>query len=242
MKNKIKFFIDFDGTIAKVDVVDAVLKRFAPKQWKAIEAEWLSGKIGSRACLGRQIDLVRVSQKKLAGFLDTIEIDPHFVAFLKTCLELGIEVSVVSDGFDFIIDRVLKKALAGKGRLLRNLPVHSNRFEWRSGVGPKAVFSKDPCEHGCATCKVRVIRKKSRAGQMKIFIGDGFSDRHAAHASDLCFAKKRLLDYCRDNQLPHIEYVQFDRICEWLSDYVKTVSAGSQKFSNKIGRNLSRVG
>jgi 2-hydroxy-3-keto-5-methylthiopentenyl-1-phosphate phosphatase len=32
----IRFFLDFDGTIAQNDVVDLILERFADKGWKKI--------------------------------------------------------------------------------------------------------------------------------------------------------------------------------------------------------------
>ena len=50
---RIKFFIDFDGTITLEDVVDRVLDRFASGEWKKVEREWVEGKIGSRECLSR---------------------------------------------------------------------------------------------------------------------------------------------------------------------------------------------
>ena len=50
---------DFDGTVTRTDAVDNILERFADPSWEAIEDEWLSGKIGSRECLGRQLALVK---------------------------------------------------------------------------------------------------------------------------------------------------------------------------------------
>ena len=58
-------FVDFDGTIAPVDTTDLLLERFADPAWHRIEEEWKAGRIGSRECLVRQIDLVRASPEEL---------------------------------------------------------------------------------------------------------------------------------------------------------------------------------
>ena len=57
----IKFFVDFDGTITKKDVVDMILERFADPSWKTVEKDWTEGKIGSRECLTKQLALVSAS-------------------------------------------------------------------------------------------------------------------------------------------------------------------------------------
>jgi 2-hydroxy-3-keto-5-methylthiopentenyl-1-phosphate phosphatase len=218
-----RFFIDFDGTISLVDVVDAVLERFALKEWKAIERQWTQGRIGSRACLAKQMDLVRASKKQLQTLVDSIRIDPHFAGFLRLTMELGMPVTVLSDGFDFIIRRVLKKALQKDPGLLKHLDIYCNRLRWDKHEGPKAVFSGRICAHGCATCKPALIKKLSVRTDEVIFIGDGFSDRFAAKVSDLCFAKHRLLDYCKKEEIPHLAYEHFGQIRRWLRQRTKGV-------------------
>ena len=71
-------FVDFDGTIAPVDTTDLLLERFADPKWLEIEEEWKSGRIGSRECLVRQIDLVRAAPEELDDFVSRIDIDPGF--------------------------------------------------------------------------------------------------------------------------------------------------------------------
>ena len=63
------FFLDFDGTIATSDVVDMVLEKFADKKWRDIEKEWQSGKIGSRECLTRQIELLKAEPGQIAELI-----------------------------------------------------------------------------------------------------------------------------------------------------------------------------
>ena len=59
------FVLDFDGTIAPVDTVDALLERFGVGEWDAIEQEWVDGKITSRVCMAKQIDMVAADREAL---------------------------------------------------------------------------------------------------------------------------------------------------------------------------------
>jgi 2-hydroxy-3-keto-5-methylthiopentenyl-1-phosphate phosphatase len=67
---------------------------------------------------------------------------------------------------------------------------------------PSFPHSLAPCEHGCATCKPAIIRRLGKGRQPIIFVGDGMSDRFAVEAADVVFAKRQLLAYCRENDIP----------------------------------------
>ena len=192
-------FSDFDGTISQFDVTDLVLTQLAHPSWREVEQEWARGLIGSRECLERQMALVSASTKELNALVDTVPIDPHFAKFHQFLTRRAVPFYVVSDGFDIIIRRVLKNA--GLNSPLRNgkhlfssgLKVRGRRME------PSFPYAGHLCEHGCATCKAEIIRQRRRDGSVVIFIGDGLSDRFAAHAADIVFAKRQLLAYCREN-------------------------------------------
>lgn len=214
----IQFFLDFDGTIASVDVVDVLLEKFADKKWKEVEKEWASGKIGSRECLTRQIALVEASLEDVDKLAAQVTLDPHFVPFLKKAEELGVLVTIVSDGFDLLIEKVLKNNLETNSGLLKALPIFSNKLK-HHGKGFKAVFAAEhACEHGCANCKQALIKKLTAADDNVFFVGDGLSDRYAAQSAHLTFAKGKLLDYCAEKKLDYIAYSDFKKITDWLTD------------------------
>ena len=140
MQNKPQFFIDFDGTITRSDVVDMILERFASPEWKKVEAEWAAGKIGSRECLSRQMALVSMKEADLKSILKDVEVDPHFASFMKRAAEFNVPVTIVSDGFFSVIREVVK----GK------VPIYANDIKF-SGKKVSMVFPKgEACEHGCA--------------------------------------------------------------------------------------------
>src|SRR5882672_3580980 len=102
--------VDFDGTIVHQDATDLILERFALPEWREVEQEWVAGRIGSRECLARQVDLVRASAAEMDGLIESIEIDPAFSTFTALCRELGYSVVVGSDGLDRVIAAILSRA------------------------------------------------------------------------------------------------------------------------------------
>src|SRR5262249_14162440 len=122
------FVIDFDGTVAPTDTVDALLERFADPEWQRIEEQWVRGEIDSRQCMAAQIALVEGDDDALADFLCSVEIDPHFAEFVQYASGFA-ELIIVSDGLDYPIAHAL-------GRLGLSVPFYANRLTFRRrGLG-----------------------------------------------------------------------------------------------------------
>ena len=216
MTCNLKFFIDFDGTITQNDVVDMILERFASAEWKKIEAEWVSGRIGSRECLSRQMALVEADRKAFDRLLDEVRVDESFAGFVMRLGELSIPAFIVSDGFDFVIHSVLKRFFNSDPELRFHLPVFSNKLDWVSDRPQVSFSQKEPCAHGCANCKEMVIQSLNTSGDKVIFVGDGLSDRFAARIAHFTFAKGKLLDFCETNKIDYKPYSGFKDIEEWV--------------------------
>src|ERR1700694_2372479 len=92
--------IDFDGTIALEDTTDLLLERFADPLWRQVESDWVAGRIGSRECLSRQIDLVHASEADLDQLADGVAVDPGFADFVAAGRALGLRMVIGSDGFE----------------------------------------------------------------------------------------------------------------------------------------------
>ena len=192
-------FCDFDGTITQLDVTDQILNQLAHPSWREIEREWMLGLIGSRECLERQIALVDAPPEDLHAVIDSITIDPHFSAFYRFTRRRRMPLYILSDGFDYVIHRVLKRAsVAGAFRNGSHLFASALRVEGHRLI-PSFPHSAEPCEHGCATCKAAIIRHRSEGRQPIVFVGDGMSDRFAVEVADLVFAKRQLLAHCRES-------------------------------------------
>jgi 2-hydroxy-3-keto-5-methylthiopentenyl-1-phosphate phosphatase len=212
-------FLDFDGTISQVDVVDAILDRFADPAWELIERDWKAGRIGSRACLAGQLALVRATQADLDALLDSVEIDPGFMPLLDACARSRIRSHIISDGFDYCIARILSRLPPSHQRLATEVSVRSSHLEPHPPDRWETAFRHmdSECEHGCATCKPAVMAALNPAGAPCIFVGDGLSDRYAAAAADVVFAKDKLAAYCTEQGIAFRRYETLVDVAEFVA-------------------------
>ena len=212
MPGRVRVFVDFDGTISLEDTTDVILERFADPKWQKVEADWLSGRIGSRDCLARQIDLVRASPDALDAVCEDVPLDPHFSEIVALCRRHGVELIVISDG----LDRIVTKMLA---RIGVNVPVLANHLEylgdnrWRLGF----PYASSDCRAGAGNCKCLALTKDP-AG-VRILIGDGRSDFCAADTADLVIAKGALAEHCQTSGITYTVFGNFAGATTVLADW-----------------------
>ncbi len=206
-------FCDFDGTISIQDATDFVLSRYADPQWEEIEQDWRRGVIGSAQCMQRQVALIRATKEQLDAALDEIEIDPSFTLFTRFCHAQGISLTVISDGVDYFIQRILARYE------LSSLPVIANRLtvsklKERVDFRLTSPFAEWACASFAGVCKCSAVGSATGA---RVYIGDGQSDFCVANKSDLVFAKGKLAEFCAEQEIEFIPYRQFDDITRALS-------------------------
>lgn len=217
-------FLDFDGTISNTDVVDEILQTYADARWLEVEEEWKRGLIGSRECLRAQMALVRATPRELETLLDAVTVDEGVWALLETCARHGIGAQVVSDGFDWCIDRILHRASrTGPPQLLDRVPVYSSHLEYAGGLRWRTAFPcySNPCVHDCATCKQTVMVTVNDAHAPTVFVGDGLSDKYAAQHADCVFAKDALARYCRERAITHSCFDSLTDVAERIDELMR---------------------
>jgi 2,3-diketo-5-methylthio-1-phosphopentane phosphatase len=198
----VRVFVDFDGTISVGDTTDLILERFADPSWRTIEADWVAGRIGSRECLARQIDLIRATPETLDAFAQKSAIDPHFGEFTALCAAHGLPLAVVSDG----LDRIATTMLARAGLAL---PIVANHLEWLGADRWRLGFphAREDCRASAGHCKCATLGPEP--GCLRVLIGDGRSDFCAATVADLVIAKGALAIYCGNNRIPFEPFTDF---------------------------------
>jgi 2-hydroxy-3-keto-5-methylthiopentenyl-1-phosphate phosphatase len=192
---------DFDGTITRQDSTDFVLEALADPPWRVLQAEWEAGRLTGAECMRGQVELIRGSAADLDAVLDRVELDPGFAAFVAWCEARGLAISVVSDGVDYFISRILAR------HGLERLPVAANRLAgapgaWRLEHPPKPA----DCGFGAGVCKCAAAPPPS-TDETLVFVGDGRSDFCPAARADVLFAKGVLADHAQ--ALPKA-YLPFD--------------------------------
>ena len=183
---------DFDGTITEKDSLFGFFEKFADKSWLEVEKEWTDGKISSKECLIREFALVPgLSEKLIDDYLADTKIDLTFIDFYQKIKEKNIDFFVISDGVDFFINKILKKAG------LNDLKIISNHGEFINGEFVLTFpYDCKKCKNNAGTCKCAVVEQKRKEYEKIIYLGDGTSDFCVADKADILYAKEKLFKYC----------------------------------------------
>ncbi|HEV7424735.1 MAG TPA: HAD-IB family phosphatase [Thermoanaerobaculia bacterium] len=207
------FIIDFDGTVAPTDTVDALLEKFAHPDWRRIEQEWVDGKINSQQCMAAQLALVSADELTLRSFLDHVMIDPSFPAFVRHVSAFA-DLAIVSDGIDYPIVHAMRK-------LGLSVPVYANRMESRpGGLGISFPFCSTSCTVKSGVCKCSVTETVDAGrGLTMVLIGDGRSDQCLAHHAKFVFAKGSLIAYCRDQGIRYSPFESFADVLATIKEW-----------------------
>lgn len=190
---------DFDGTISSEDVIDGLLTRHGLPGWQQLEDDWVAGRIGSRDCMQGQVALLDIGRDELDAHLDSLAIDPAFPAFVAAARARGHDLSVVSDGLDYAIHRILGRHGLGDLRVAANRWVATDDpRRWRL----ESPFSTADCPSGTCKC-ARIGLARPAPTAPVLLVGDGRSDFCASGAADLVFAKGRLATHCSEQRHRH---------------------------------------
>jgi 2,3-diketo-5-methylthio-1-phosphopentane phosphatase len=196
---------DFDGTITRTDVAEAILDEFAPETWREIEDLYRDRKIGTRESMARQFALVRAREEDLLRFVDrTALIDETFRDFVAFCRSRGIVLEIVSEGLDFYVRHLLRKWEI-------DIPVRTNHATFEEGRARIEYPWADATCTLCGTCKLLRLFQLRAVGYRTAYVGNGHSDLCPAIEADLVFAKAELAELCRAED---IDFIPFDRFAD----------------------------
>ncbi len=195
---------DFDGTLTQQDTLVEILNRYGSPRWTDIQKEVVEGRITIREGLQSEMGSVRATPKELQELLSSrIELDPAFPGFLQTMRGKGVPVVVLTGGFDFCVETVLR------GAGLWPVPFLANRLIPLKGSW-QVDFPYPSARCGaCGHCKGDPIREWISRGYTTVFVGNGVTDRCAAQNATLTFAKDELDSWCRSQGIPAVGYQTF---------------------------------
>jgi len=204
---------DFDGTINTIDSGNALLREFTASGWRRLTKELIEGHIGSKEFYIRISTLLKGTKKEMENFtIKHSKIDPYFSDFLGFCKERKWTVKIVSDGFDFYINALLRSHRIKKIETFAN---HAT-FTPTKGINFSFPYHNQECGK-CGNCKLQIIRRLHDSFHTIVYVGDGISDHCAIQEADLVFAKKNLLKYCKSEGAYCIRYRNFKDIQQKLS-------------------------
>ncbi|MBV2240774.1 2-hydroxy-3-keto-5-methylthiopentenyl-1-phosphate phosphatase [Bacillus inaquosorum] len=200
---------DFDGTITMNDNIISIMKTFAPPEWTALKDGVLSKTLSIKEGVGRMFGLLPSSLKEeITRFvLEDAKIREGFREFVAFVKEHELPFYVVSGGMDFLCIHCLK-ALWRKIVFIATMRHLTVTIFILTGL----ILAREHAKNQCGHCKPSVIHELSEPNQYIIMIGDSVTDVEAAKLSDLCFARDYLLNECRERNLNHLPYQDFNEI------------------------------
>ena len=186
---RLAVFCDFDGTFSVQDVGATLAERHAadrrPVQW----ARYERGEITPWEYNLEILDGLRLPHDELERFLRSVQLDPGARELIAWCEREGVPFRVVSDGFDWNLNRIQVLQQVRFGYHANHLRVEDGRWRIRAGNPNPACFC------GTGTCKAGVIQafRREHPEAVLVHVGNGrVSDTCGALAADVAFAKDSL--------------------------------------------------
>jgi 2,3-diketo-5-methylthio-1-phosphopentane phosphatase len=210
-----RIICDFDGTITRQDGTDLVLEALAAPAWRALQDEWVAGRLLGADCMVGQVALIGGSDADLDAALDTVELDPDFADFVAWCESQGFPLGIVSDG----VDRFIARILARHG--LERLAVTANRLAGEPGARRLDLpWRRSDCAAGSGVCKCAAAAIGQAANVPTVYIGDGRSDFCVSAGADILFAKGALAEHAATRGRPYYPFVTFGDVRRRLASLI----------------------
>jgi 2-hydroxy-3-keto-5-methylthiopentenyl-1-phosphate phosphatase len=155
----------------------------------AVNARFRKGEITAWESNMELLDGLVFSKSQLEAFLHTIDLDSGAIDLVRWCASRKIFFEILSDGFDYNLDRLQEIHGVNFRYAANRLRIHDGRWQIEAG-------SPNPdCTCGTGTCKwswIQTYRAKN-PGVVCVHIGNGqVSDLCGALAADVAFAKDTL--------------------------------------------------
>jgi 2,3-diketo-5-methylthio-1-phosphopentane phosphatase len=216
----IRVFCDFDGTVSVQDVEENFFRTFAGEEADRSIHRLLQGDITRQQCLTELCDAIPpISLEEFHKFVDQFVIDPHFPEFVQFCTKEEIPVTVLSNGLDAYVGRLLANCR------LEGLPFFANHTEFLGVNGQTKLTISFPFTDAectlCGNCKRNHMLNTSADEDIIVYVGDGYSDRCPVKYADFVFAKRQLIRYCQEQNITYFEFHHFGDVREKMEEIVR---------------------
>jgi 2-hydroxy-3-keto-5-methylthiopentenyl-1-phosphate phosphatase len=218
MKNReLKIFVDFDGTITSQDIGDSIFTKFGDeKKVNPVIDDLLNDRISSRDCWDLLCSSTpSINKNELDSLIDSLIIDPTFHSLVEYCKVKKIELIVLSDGFDYYIERIFNR------EKLKDLKYYANNLsldEYGKLIPGYPFYN--PEFPTSANCKRDHILDNSSDDDYTFYIGDGNSDKESAQYCDYIFAKAGLLKFCEKERISFSPFKNFHDVIKKIDDLI----------------------
>ena len=205
---------DFDGTITADDffwyTINEYLEESDLKPWH----DYIDRKITHFQALSRIFGKIRALEEDFNDFIDRFPVEPKFIDTIELCNKKNIEFYIVSAGCDYYITRILKRiAPKAKYHLI------TNKSQYHPDFGLKFIMHDSDYHYydsNVGVSKPKVVKDLKERGYYCIFAGDGRPDLPAAKLADIVFARKTLLDLCKEEGIKTEKFATYEDVYNFV--------------------------
>jgi 2-hydroxy-3-keto-5-methylthiopentenyl-1-phosphate phosphatase len=203
--------VDFDGTITEDDLLDTIASHFGdPVVYQEVEDGLDEGRMPLREVITREFEPVRKPLADVVRWeLENVRVRGGFRSFVERAPERGWRVVIVSSGFHELIEPILEREGV-------EVELFANRVDARVEGWRVLWRYDDDCGECGESCKRTVAERYADGGEL-VYVGDGYSDRCAALASDRVFATRGLARYLDEQGVAYEYFDDFDDIARSLA-------------------------
>lgn len=222
-KRKIAFVSDFDGTISDDDFFAYTSKTYfdekALKPWRA----FLAGQKTHFQALKEMFAQIHVPTESFHALIKTIRVDPDLERTWQLCRSKNVALYVCSAGNDYYIRRLIGNLLEKyKVELISNKGMYSPE----TGLVMTAPDQNDfYYDFDVGISKLNVVRRLKSDGYFVVFAGDGPPDVAPAELADVVFARKFLLEKCRQKGIKTEPFKSFKNILNYFAEQKDAVES-----------------
>ena len=197
---------DFDGTIIRNNLSVLIREHFAPDAWRAVDVDYLEGRITVEESNRRQFALIKEPKERLQEFVRChIDVRQGFPEFITKCDTMGTQLIIVSSGLDFYIEVVLSEL----GMSDIELYCGKTEFNEKGIMVSYAAQKGNTIEHGFKISYLNWLKKRDNR---VIYIGDGLSDLEAARHANYVFATGHLATLLKEEHVSWSPFTDFNDI------------------------------
>ena len=203
--------VDFDGTVTEMDLLDTIARDFGdPVVYQEVDDGLDEGTMPLREVITREFEPVKAPLEEVVQWeLDNVRVRDGFGDFVDHAREHGWRVVIVSSGFHELIEPILEREGV-------EVELHANRVD-PSTDGWRVEWRYDSsCESCGESCKRSIVQELAGDDEL-VYIGDGYSDRCAAEASDKVFATRGLAEYLDKRGIPYERFNDFHDVVRGLA-------------------------
>jgi 2-hydroxy-3-keto-5-methylthiopentenyl-1-phosphate phosphatase len=194
-----------------MDLLDTIARDFGdPKVYAEVDRGLDEGNLPLRDVITREFEPVTTPLDEVVQWeLDHVRVRDGFRDFVDFARGQGWRVVIVSSGFHELIEPILEREGV-------EVELHANRVDPRAD-GWRVLWQYDESCDSCGeSCKRSVVQEFAGDDEI-VYIGDGYSDRCAAEASDRVFATRGLARYLDERGIEYERFDDFVSIAESLA-------------------------